>query len=514
VRERLEGFLRERFDIKTTALSNIENAAEPGLALRNLSQYFQHHLGLLIVQDADVLARTERHGAIAEGLLYFMNQVRSGSRHKPVIFIGRSHSLPPLLANHPFLEQIPVERPSSAELQRFFFELMDSFSGAEDVGDSQALDLAERLADAMRARTLRECRALVAYSARKDLSVTEPEKLVSEFLGLSEEYSWSRVGARNVANAVTSLSERIAGQPAALDAVAQGLRNSVVNVSFDESTAATNRPRAVFLFAGTTGVGKTEMAKALTSFVFGREDALLRFDMGEFRSEASFTRLIGSSPGYVGFDRGGELTEAVRSRPQSVVLFDEFEKADPSILDVFLAIVDDGRCTDGRGQTVDFSETIVIFTSNLGVSSLPSNLQELSYEELQMHLTGEIERDFRFRLGRPELFGRLRGGLVIFDLLRGDAVPDLCAILMSRLAENVQSRFDTRLLYDEGQISRGVLGAMRESDWRYGGRAIRSLLERRVMAPLVDGIMAADSAVAAGIRINWEADEVVVRVGP
>lgn len=512
-RDKLEVILKGKFDIQGTALSNVEKPPSPGAALRNLGQYFKHHLGILIVQDADVLGRAERHGELIEGLLHFMNLTFGGSRHKAVIFVGRSPSLPPLLANHPFMEQVLVERPSDQILQKFFFELIDSFYGADGVSDAVGVALAKRLSVAMRGRTIREGRALIAYSKREEIPVMDPESLVAQFLGLAEDHSWSSMDVGRVRDATAHLSQRIAGQPLALEAVAQGLRNSVVNISFDEPTAATSRPRATFLFAGTTGVGKTETAKALTAFVFGREDALVRFDMSEFRSEASFTRLIGSSPGYVGFDRGGELTEAVRANPQSVVLFDEFEKADPSILDLFLAIVDDGRCTDGRGQTVDFSETIVIFTSNLGVDAVSPKPEALSYNELREQVTTAIEADFRYRLGRPELFGRLRGGLVVFDLLRDDAVPRLCEILMRRLADSVRSRFNTELVYYDDQIVEGVRSAIRESDWWYGGRAIRSLLEQRVVAPLVDALTAADLAVGSHVLVQWEQEGVVVNVG-
>jgi ATP-dependent Clp protease ATP-binding subunit ClpA len=175
-----------------------------------------------------------------------------------------------------------------------------------------------------------------------------------------------------------------------------------------------NRPRGVAFLAGPSGVGKTELAKAVTSLLFGDENACIRFDMSEFSAEHSDQRLIGAPPGYVGYDAGGELTNAIREKPFSVVLFDEIEKAHPRILDKFLQILDDGVLTSGRGDRVYFSESFIFFTSNLGVfrtDSLGNRVPNISLtsgpDEVRTKVRTEIERYFKISLNRAELLNRI-----------------------------------------------------------------------------------------------------------
>ena len=178
---------------------------------------------------------------------------------------------------------------------------------------------------------------------------------------------WKREHLRKrIVDGEQRVPARVVGQPQAVTKTLDILKRAVLGLSGAQAARASSRPRGVLFFAGPTGVGKTELAKAITSLVFGNEDAYLRFDMSEFSAEHAGDRLIGSPPGYVGFEAGGELTNAVRQDPFRVILFDEIEKAHPRILDKFLQILEDGRLTDGRGNTAFFSESILVFTSNLG----------------------------------------------------------------------------------------------------------------------------------------------------
>jgi ATP-dependent Clp protease ATP-binding subunit ClpA len=300
---------------------------------------------------------------------------------------------------------------------------------------------------------------------------------------------WSTVQRRGRDAAAAALAARIVGQAMATGAVAAGLTNAVIDIGFDDHTAATRRPRATFFFAGPTGVGKTETAKTLTKYIFGREADLVRYDMSEYQSSESLTRLVGSPPGYVGYQEGGQLTEAVRQRPASVLLFDEVEKAHARVLDLFLHIIDDGRATDGRGFTIDFSKTLVIFTSNLGSAQLITNGGFPRYDALRESVRGEIERVLVRELRRPELYGRLEPCLVIFDLIRPAVVPELCRVLLSRLAENAHEQLGVGLRFEVDGIAELVAAELARGSYRYGGRAARSVLETRVLAPLKTWIL-------------------------
>merc|ERR1719247_2364652 len=204
-----------------------------------------------------------------------------------------------------------------------------------------------------------------------------------------------------------ALGARVAGQPAAVEAVAEVVQMSRAGLS--DPTA----PIASFLFLGPTGVGKTELAKALAHSLFDSDEAMVRIDMSEYMSKHSVSRLVGAPPGYVGYEAGGQLTEAVRRRPYSVVLFDEVDKADPEVFNVLLQLLDDGRITDGQGRTVNFRNTIIILTSNLGASTIvEAEGAPEKQEEVRLKVLDELREQYR-----PEFLNRLQE-LILFQPLQ------------------------------------------------------------------------------------------------
>jgi ATP-dependent Clp protease ATP-binding subunit ClpB len=263
----------------------------------------------------------------------------------------------------------------------------------------------------------------------------------------------------------------------------------VMGLTGAQARSVGNRPRGVLFFAGPTGVGKTELAKTLTQLIFGDERAYIRFDMSEFAEEHTGARLLGAPPGYIGYDAGGELTNAMRDKPFSVVLFDEIEKAHPRILDKFLQILEDGRLTDGRGETAYFSEAILVFTSNLGIyvedaqgqrvqSVKPGDAQEV----VESRVRGAIEDYFKFRLSRPEILNRIGDNIVVFGFI----TPEIGAQIFDGMLRNVLAR-----VRDEHKIeltvAQPVLDRLRElciHDLSNGGRGIGNHLESLFVNPL------------------------------
>ncbi|QKS14561.1 ATP-dependent Clp protease ATP-binding subunit, partial [Curtobacterium sp. csp3] len=274
----------------------------------------------------------------------------------------------------------------------------------------------------------------------------------------------------------TELGRRIIGQRSAVGTVSEAVRRTRAGISDPD------RPTGSFLFLGPTGVGKTELAKALAEFLFDDEKALVRIDMSEYGEKHSVARLIGAPPGYVGYEAGGQLTETVRRRPYSVVLLDEVEKAHPEVFDVLLQVLDDGRLTDGQGRTVDFRNTILILTSNLGSQFMT----DLSLSDAQRE---EAVRELVQQAFRPEFVNRL-DDIVVFQALTSDDLGQIVSLYVDRLARRLSDR---RLELAVTPQARGWL-AERGYDPVYGARPLRRLMQRQIDDQLARGILSGAGA--------------------
>jgi ATP-dependent Clp protease ATP-binding subunit ClpB len=292
-----------------------------------------------------------------------------------------------------------------------------------------------------------------------------------------------------IAGGEAMLSRRVKGQDHAVRKSLDILIRSVMGLSGSQTSSRHGRPRGVLFFAGPTGVGKTELAKAITELLFGDELAYHRFDMSEFSSENSEARLIGAPPGYVGHEAGGELVNAARSRPFSVFLFDEIEKAHPRIYDKFLQIIDEGRLTDGRGETVHFSESLIIFTSNLGIlgtqKSDNSGLNVLpsdSYDALEAKVAAAIRDHFSFELKRPELVSRIGQNIVVFDFITGRTPALILQTMLNKICAAVSDEHGVDISFSEEALS--VLEDLCTHDLFNGGRGIGNRVESTLINPL------------------------------
>jgi ATP-dependent Clp protease ATP-binding subunit ClpB len=266
------------------------------------------------------------------------------------------------------------------------------------------------------------------------------------------------------------LGARVIGQKKAVQAVSDAVRRARAGISDP------NRPTGSFLFLGPTGVGKTELAKALAAFLFDDERAMVRIDMSEYSEKHSVARLVGAPPGYVGYEEGGQLTEAVRRRPYSVVLLDEVEKAHPDVFDVLLAVLDDGRLTDGQGRTVDFRNALLILTSNLGSQSLMADVPEEAKHAAVMDV---VRMHFK-----PEFLNRL-DDIVIFDAL---STEDLTRIVDIQLAA-LQSRLAARRLTLEVSDAAREWLAINGFDPLYGARPLRRLVQTAIGDALAKALL-------------------------
>ena len=291
----------------------------------------------------------------------------------------------------------------------------------------------------------------------------------------------------------TELGKRLIGQKDAVKAVSEAVRRTRAGISDP------GKPTGSFMFLGPTGVGKTELAKALAEYLFDDEKALVRIDMSEYGEKFSVSRLVGAPPGYIGYEQGGQLTEAVRRRPYSVVLLDEIEKAHPEVFDLLLQVLDDGRLTDGQGRTVDFRNVIMILTSNLGSQFLVD--PALSWSEKTDAVNALVRQAFK-----PEFVNRL-DDIVIFGVLTQDDLGQIVSLYIDRLERRLGER---RLQLAVTPNARAWL-AERGYDPIYGARPLRRLMQREIDDRLARAILAGEINDGDTVRVDLEADELTVK---
>ena len=296
---------------------------------------------------------------------------------------------------------------------------------------------------------------------------------------------------QKVADIKARLLTRIIGQPRAVDAVADTIRRASAGL------APSNRPLGSFLFLGPTGVGKTELCKALAAFLFDSEKHIIRLDMSEYSEKHAIARLIGAPPGYIGFEEGGQLTEAARRKPYSVILLDEVEKAHPEIFNALLQVLDDGRMTDGRGRTVDFRNTVIIMTSNLGGEDIQ---QITDNKEMHFCIMEKVRRFFR-----PEFINRL-DEIIVFNTLTNDSMEHIAQLQLDLLQKSLAAQ-KIQIEFSKANIQ---LLAKAGFDPHFGARALKREIRRRIENPLAQLILE-DKIISGGIvKLDEKAHPIVV----
>lgn len=291
-----------------------------------------------------------------------------------------------------------------------------------------------------------------------------------------------------------ALHDKVIGQDEAVTAVSHAIRRSRAGL------ADPNKPIGSFLFLGPTGVGKTELTKSLANFLFDSPDAMVRIDMSEFMEKHAVSRLVGAPPGYVGYEEGGYLTEAVRRKPYSVVLLDEVEKAHPDVFNILLQVLDDGRLTDGQGRTVDFKNTVIIMTSNLGSDLIQEHYREYSYSQMKEMLMGVLSKQFR-----PEFLNRL-DETVVFHPLDSRQIRSIARIQLARLEQRLAER------QYQFSISDAALDKLAEVgfDPLYGARPLKRAIQQHLENPLAQALLQGDVPPGSTVALDHDGTKFVV----
>ena len=415
-----------------------------------------------------------------------------------ILITNKSNDIPAwFYLQNPNVKMITVSVPTSEEREAFVKKYHPSFFAAEILREERAYfnehpDELEKIQDRFAALTdgfsFTELNGLRMLCKNEKIHMKDLCDVVDLYKYGIKENPWKSLDLAELRNAQVQFESRVKGQNYAVTKTLDVIKRAVTGMSGLQGSSH-SRPKGVLFFAGPTGTGKTETAKTLAEILFGDESCCIRFDMSEYGQSHSDQKLLGAPPGYVGYEAGGQLTNAVKKNPFSILLFDEIEKAHPSVLDKFLQILEDGRMTDGQGNTVYFSESIIIFTSNLGIYTLDefgnrhSNVNiDMPYDEVKTRVRTAVEDYFKLQLGRPEILNRIGENIVVFDFIR----PDVAKLILTSQIEKISDSLalDKHIILSFSDNARDTLSAEALNDLSNGGRGIGNVVENLLINPL------------------------------
>lgn len=417
-----------------------------------------YDLANITITSADMPSEAEQ-SALARLLLASKNTAeatssKNGRLLKNCVYyiVEKANDFPAwFYLNNPYTKTITICKCDKELRRSFIISNRYNFCDYEELSVEEREKAVETMASLTEGFSTSDLLNFLNMCYDKQFPIRNAKKAVDYYkFGIVESH-WDELDKDVIRTLPQLLKKRVKGQDEAIRRASEILQRASMGLTGIQKGSGT-RPKGILFFAGPTGTGKTELAKAIAEVIFGDESFITRFDMSEYQQPHSDQKLLGAPPGYVGYDSGGQLTNAVKEKPFNIILFDEIEKAHPSILDKFLQILDDGRMTDSFGETVYFSESLIIFTSNLGMTQqLPDGTRrtnvtlDMSYEQIQDTIQRSI-KDFFINIGRPELLNRIGSNIIVFNFIKDEPVLlEILDLQLNKVKRNLLSEKGIRL---------------------------------------------------------------------